>query len=323
MPLTLVTGGAGYIGAHVVSRLLIEGHQVRVLDDLSTGKLERIIDLPIEFLNGRIQDREMVIQALKNVDYVVHLAASKSVEESMLLPTKYLHNNFLGTMDLLGVVLHSNVRKFVFSSSAAVYQPILQGCLSEKSSTQPPSPYGNSKLKCEELMKLISSVSSISFTCLRFFNVIGSERPEFGDSSSFNLVPKTLFRISQGLSPVINGTNFDTPDGTCIRDYVDVRDVAEAHVRSLRESEKEWAFEVFNLGSGHGYSVLEVLNSIGKKLNKNLVPESQEKRPGDPPYLVADFRKIQTMLGWKTNFDLDSMIESSIRAWEMNNGPIK
>lgn len=322
MPLTLVTGGAGYIGAHVVSRLLIEGHQVRVLDDLSTGDLARIRDLPLEFINGRIQDKEILIESLKDVDYVVHLAASKSVEESMSLPSKYFFNNFLGTMELLSAVLHSKVRKFVFSSSAAVYQPVLQGYLNEESSTKPPSPYGNSKLKCEELMKLLSSVSSIAFTCLRFFNVIGSERPELGDSSSFNLIPKSLSRIAQGLPPVINGNSFETPDGTCVRDYVDVRDVAEAHVRTLCVDESDWRFEIFNLGSGNGYSVLEILSSIEKRLDKHLVPTILERRPGDPPYLVADYRKINAALGWKPSFDLDSMIESSIRAWEMKKSQI-
>lgn len=323
MPLTLVTGGAGYIGAHVVCRLLVEGHQVRVLDDLSTGKLERIGDLPIEFINGRIQDKEIVNESLADVDFVVHLAASKSVEESVLLPHKYFLNNFLGTMELLSVVLQSKVRKFVFSSSAAVYKPVPRGYLNEESCTEPPSPYGYSKLKCEELLRLLGSVSSISFTCLRFFNVIGSEKPELGDSSSFNLVPKSLSRISQGLPPVINGNSFGTPDGTCIRDYVDVRDVAEAHVRSLGDHEKNWNFEVFNLGSGNGYSVLEILGSIENKLDTKLVPAIGDRRPGDPPYLVADYRKINAALGWKPNFDLDSMIESSIWAWEMKHGLLK
>lgn len=315
MTLTLVTGGAGYIGAHVVERLLQEGHNVRVLDNLSTGDVERLKGFSIEFFKGDIQDVKVVKECLEGVENVVHLAASKSVEESVLNPRKYYLNNYMGTMKFLSVMSESNVKKVIFSSSAAVYEPIKNGLLDENSPTVPPSPYGKSKLMSERLLESMTCIEAVSFTCLRFFNVIGASNPNLGDFSDFNLIPKSLRRIQNGMSPVINGSSFNTVDGTCVRDYVDVRDVADAHVMALSAPQLAWDFEIFNLGSGHGYTVLEIISKLEEIMGSNLKPIFEDARAGDPPFLVAECSKIRRVLGWKPRYNLDSMIESSVNSW--------
>lgn len=311
----LVTGGAGYIGSHVVRELLGVGYKVKVIDDFSTGHHSRIASLPIDFFEGKFQDSSILTRALADVDSIIHLAASKSVEESMFDPEKYYSNNYFGTMKLINEACQWHIKRFVFSSSAAVYHPMPNVQLNEDSLVGPPSPYGLSKLLCEKLFESTSMVSQIQFTSLRYFNVIGSGAPNLGDTSTFNLVPKTLQRIENGLAPVINGNNLDTIDGTCVRDYVDVRDIADAHVRALENNSQSKSLVTYNLGSGQGFSVLEIIDTILKEIGKFITPEFGLSRPGDPQYLVASFEKINRELGWKPKYNLGEMIKSSVAAW--------
>lgn len=311
----LVTGGAGYIGSHVVRELLGVGYRVKVIDDFSSGHRSRIANLPINFFEGKFQDLNILTRALVDVDSIIHLAASKSVEESVYDPEKYYRDNFFGTMKLINEVCQWQIKRFVFSSSAAVYHPIPNAQLSEDSLLGPPSPYGLSKLLCEKLFELFSKVSQIQFTSLRYFNVIGSGAPNLGDTSTFNLVPKTLQRIENGLAPVINGNNLDTPDGTCVRDYIDVRDVADAHVRALENNFPSKGLITYNLGSGQGFSVLEIIDSILKEIGVVVSPEFEPSRLGDPSYLVASFEKINRELGWEPKYKIGEMIKSSVAAW--------
>ena len=311
----LVTGGAGYIGSHVVRELLGVGYKVKVIDDFSTGHHSRIASLPIDIFEGKFQNSSILTRALVDVDSIIHLAASKSVEESVFDPEKYYRENYFGTMKLINEVCQSQIKRFVFSSSAAVYHPMPNAQLNEDSLVGPPSPYGLSKLLCEKLLESTSMVSQVQFTSLRYFNVIGSGALNLGDTSTFNLVPKTLQRIEIGLNPVINGNDWNTLDGTCVRDYVDVRDVADAHVRALENNSRSKSLVTYNLGSGQGFSVLEIIDSILKEIGVVVSPEFGPSRLGDPPYLVASFEKINRELGWKPKYKLGEMIKSSVAAW--------
>jgi UDP-glucose 4-epimerase len=308
----LVTGGAGYIGAHVVIEFLEAGYDVKVLDNLTTGASSRINDLDVEFWNGNIQDEELVKKASKGVNGVIHLAASKSVEESVRNPEKYFRNNFLATSQFMNFVDKSNLQASVFSSSAAVYSPKVGGLLVEGDSCIPPSPYGRSKLMCESIFKYLFDDFNLSSVILRYFNVIAARDRERVDNSDFNVVPKTLRRIQSGLPAVVNGSDYDTVDGSCVRDYVDVRDIARAHVLSFEHVMNKKEFQILNLGSGKGFSVIQVLHEIYDQLGLDSNIQFEPRRPGDPAYLVADYMKASRLIGWNPTHDLQSMISSAL-----------
>ena len=313
MKRVLVVGGAGYIGAHVAWVLQESGYEVRIFDDFSNGLRRRVDGIFKDVVIGDILNRDQLLDSLRDVDSVIHLAAKKAVGESVTNPLKYYQHNVGGTLNLLASMSAKGVKKLVFSSTAAVYSPSEADSISEVDATEPLSPYGATKLLSEKLISEISRAEDLSAISLRYFNVVGSSRPEFGDNSKDNLVPKVFAALAAGEQPEIYGDNYPTPDGTCIRDYIHVEDIAQAHLFALRAVEGNKVDEVYNVGSGSGYSVKEMMNQISKTIGVDLNPRVTDRRDGDTPLLIASTKKINLELGWKPRFDLKEMIDS---AWE-------
>ena len=318
MTKVLVTGGAGYIGAHVAAELLNEGYSVRIYDDFSNGLHKRVDGKFRDIVEGDILDREKLLQAMQGVDAVIHLAAKKAVEESVKNPLKYYENNVGGTLNLLAAMSAKGVKTIVFSSSAAVYLPNDKDAVEETDPTVPLSPYGATKLLSEELISSVGNAEKISHVSLRYFNVVGSAIPEFGDNSKDNLVPKVFLALKSGKRPEIYGSDYPTPDGTCIRDYIHVQDLAKAHVAALKKAESGFTSAVYNVGSGKGYSVREMMNQISQTLGKDINPQESPARAGDSPKLIASIKKIEQELGWKPTATLKEMIDSSWAAESSN-----
>ena len=318
MTKVLVTGGAGYIGAHVAAELLSEGYRVRIYDDFSNGLHKRVDGKFRDIVEGDILDREKLLQAMQGVDAVIHLAAKKAVEESVKNPLKYYENNVGGTLNLLAVMSAKGVKTIVFSSSAAVYSPNDKDAVEEMDPTVPLSPYGATKLLSEELISSVGSAEKISHVSLRYFNVVGSAIPEFGDNSKDNLVPKVFLALKNGKRPEIYGSDYPTPDGTCIRDYIHVQDLAKAHVAALKKAESGFTSAIYNVGSGKGYSVREMMNQISQTLGKDINPQESPARAGDSPKLIASIKKIENELGWRPTATLKEMIDSSWAAESAN-----
>jgi len=318
MTKVLVTGGAGYIGAHVAAELLNEGYSVRIYDDFSNGLHRRVDGKFCDIVEGDIQDREKLIQAMNGIDAVIHLAAKKAVEESVQDPLKYYENNVGGTLNLLAAMSVKGVKKIIFSSSAAVYSPNDKDAIEETDPTVPLSPYGATKLLSEELISSVGGAEKIYNISLRYFNVVGSALPEFGDNSKDNLVPKVFLALKNGKRPEIYGTDYPTKDGTCIRDYIHVGDLAKSHVAALKKTESGFVSSVYNVGSGNGYSVREMMDQISKTLGRDINPEESPARSGDSPKLIASTKKIERELGWKPTATLKEMIDSSWQAEQAN-----
>ena len=314
MSKVLVTGGAGYIGAHVATELVNTGYEVRIFDDFSNGLPRRIEGRFSDVVSGDICDREALIKATQGIDSVIHLAAKKSVGESVAQPMKYYENNVGGTLNLLAAMSLTKVNKIVFSSSAAVYAPSEKSAIDESDLTEPLSPYGATKLLSEKLISTIGQADQISNISLRYFNVVGAGDDHLGDNARDNLVPRVFNAISNNLQPEIFGTDYPTKDGTCIRDYIHVSDLARAHVSALKKIESGYLSEVYNVGSGTGFSVKEVFDQMEKSMGMELNPKLSPRRPGDSPKLIASIAKIERDLGWKPTQTLKEMIDSAWRA---------
>ena len=313
MSKVLVTGGAGYIGAHVAAELLKSGYSIRIYDDFSNGLHRRVDGKFRDIVDGDMLDRVKLLAALDGIDAVIHLAAKKSVEESVKDPLKYYENNVGGTLNLLGAMAAKGVKQLVYSSSAAVYSPNDKEAVLEDDPTAPLSPYGASKLLSEQLISSVGSAEQISNISLRYFNVVGSNIAEFGDNSKDNLVPKVFLALKNGKRPQIYGSDYPTPDGTCIRDYIHVQDLALAHLAALKKVESGYISQVFNVGSGKGYSVKEMMDQISKSIGRDINPELSPARAGDSPKLIASIDKIKEQLGWSPKASLEEMIDS---AWQ-------
>jgi UDP-glucose 4-epimerase len=313
MSKVLVTGGAGYIGAHVAAELLKSGYNIRIYDDFSNGLHGRVDGKFRDIVDGDMLDRVKLLAALDGIDAVIHLAAKKSVEESVKDPLKYYENNVGGSLNLLGAMAAKGVKQLVYSSSAAVYSPNDKEAVLEDDPTAPLSPYGASKLLAEQLISSVGSAEQISNISLRYFNVIGSNIAEFGDNSKDNLVPKVFLALKNGKRPRIYGSDYPTPDGTCIRDYIHVQDLALAHLAALKKVESGYISQVYNVGSGKGYSVKEMMDQISKSLGRDINPEVSQARAGDSPKLIASIDKIKEQLGWSPKASLEEMIDS---AWQ-------
>ena len=313
MSKVLVTGGAGYIGAHVAAELLKSGYSIRIYDDFSNGLHRRVDGKFRDIVDGDMLDRVKLLAALDGIDAVIHLAAKKSVEESVKDPLKYYENNVGGTLNLLGAMAAKGVKQLVYSSSAAVYSPNDKEAVLEDDPTAPLSPYGASKLLAEQLISSVGSAEQISNISLRYFNVVGSNIAEFGDNSKDNLVPKVFLALKNGKRPQIYGSDYPTPDGTCIRDYIHVQDLALAHLAALKKVESGYISQVYNVGSGKGYSVKEMMDQISKSLGRDINPEVSPARAGDSPKLIASIDKIKEQLGWSPKASLEEMIDS---AWQ-------
>jgi UDP-glucose 4-epimerase len=321
----LVTGGSGYIGAHVVDALHKRGEQAVVLDDFSTGERGRTGDATV--VEGSILDDDLVRRTVAehSVRGIIHIAAKKQVGESVADPVKYYRENVVGTVGLLQAAVDTGLESFVFSSSAATYgmpdlDPIAGGRVTEDAPTVPMSPYGTSKLIGEWAARDISAATGLRVISLRYFNVAGAARPELGDPGVFNLIPMAFERIVAGEPPRIFGDDYPTADGTCIRDYIHVADIADAHVAALEHlvsgSGDGASYRVYNIGRGEGSSVREVLQTVAKVTGSDVEPVVVDRRPGDPARVVASADRISSELGWQASYDLEDMVASAWAAWQ-------
>jgi len=309
----LVVGGAGYIGAHVAYLLQEGGYGVRIYDDFSNGLKSRIEGKFSDVVIGDVLDRQALISACEGIDAVIHLAAKKAVGESVDNPLKYYENNVGGTLNLLAAMSLKGVKKIVFSSTAAVYAPSEKLSITESDLTEPLSPYGQTKLLSEKLISAVAKAENLSAISLRYFNVVGALRDEFADNSKDNLVPKVFAALKAGKNPEIYGSDYPTKDGSCIRDYIHISDLAKAHLVALEKVFVKNVDEVYNVGSGTGYSVTEMINQIAESIGKAITPMLSPRRPGDTAQLIASIAKIERDLGWKPERSLKEMIDS---AWQ-------
>ncbi|QYX79673.1 UDP-glucose 4-epimerase GalE [Streptomyces akebiae] len=317
----LITGGAGYIGAHVVRAMRDAGEEAVVYDDLSTGLAERVPEsVPLEI--GSTLDGERLARVIRDrrVTGVVHLAAKKQVGESVELPLHYYRENVEGLRTLLSAVTDAGVASFVFSSSAAVYgmpSAAREGALvTEEAPCAPMSPYGETKLVGEWLVRATGRATGLSTASLRYFNVAGAATPELADTGVFNLVPMVFEKLSEGAPPRIFGADYPTPDGTCVRDYIHVVDLAEAHVATARRLREAPGTDLtLNIGRGEGVSVREMIDRINALTGHDLAPVVVDRRPGDPARVVASADRIATELSWKARYGVEDMISSAWAGW--------
>ena len=318
----LVTGGAGYIGAHVVESILASGRTGVVLDDLSTGISSRLSQ-DISLFQVSLKDSEAVHQIFdtQEISGVLHLAAKKRVGESVERPDYYWQENVGGLQNLLAAMKVHKVKNYVFSSSAAVYgQPdVPPGTLiTEETPCTPINPYGATKLEGEVLSRAMAESDGLKVAALRYFNVAGAGRPELGDQYIFNLVPIVFDALVRGEQPIVFGNDYSTPDGSCIRDYVHVQDLADAHIAAMNFVEKsEAGFTAINIGTGLGASVFEVLSMIQEVTGISIDPIIGERREGDPAALVADVSFAKQVLGWQSSRDLRDIVTSAWDAWQL------
>ncbi|MDX3521590.1 UDP-glucose 4-epimerase GalE [Streptomyces scabiei] len=316
----LITGGAGYIGAHVVRAMLDAGEETVVYDDLSTGVAERVPDgVPLEI--GSTLDAERLARVVRDrrVTGVVHLAAKKQVGESVELPLHYYRENVEGLRTLLRAVTDAGVGSFVFSSSAAVYGMPDVDLVTEETPCVPMSPYGETKLAGEWLVRATGRAAGLSTASLRYFNVAGAASPGLADTGVLNLVPMVFEKLSEGAPPQIFGTDYPTPDGTCVRDYIHVVDLAEAHVAVARRLREAPGTDLtLNIGRGDGVSVREVIDRIIALTGHDVSPVAVGRRPGDPARVVASADRIAAELGWKARYGVDDMISSAWAGRQVN-----
>jgi UDP-glucose 4-epimerase len=309
----LVVGGAGYIGSVCAELLLDEGHTVAVLDNLSEGH-QSAVDSRAELIELDLGDREATFNALRRLrpDAVMHFAASALVSESMEDPSKYFRNNIANGVNLLDSMVAANVQRLVFSSTCATFGPPERVPIDESCPQRPINPYGESKLAFERILRWYDEIHGLRFVSLRYFNAAGaSER--FGEDHrcETHLIPNVL-KVALGSKSFIKifGTDYDTPDGTCIRDYIHILDLSRAHILALGASGSAF----YNLGTGGGTSVREVIDACRKVTGKKIPIVERPRRPGDPPRLIAASEKIKQELGWSPRFQqLDVIIES---AWK-------
>ncbi|MFD5701433.1 UDP-glucose 4-epimerase GalE [Streptomyces lasiicapitis] len=313
----LITGGAGYIGAHVARAMAGSGERVVVLDDVSSGMPERLpADIPL--IRGTSLDGELVRRVLAEhaVTGVVHLAARKQVGESVEQPLRYYRENVGGLTTLLEAVVDAGVGRFVFSSSAAVYgNPPDADLVSEDTPCAPVSPYGETKLAGEWLVRATGRAHGITTTSLRYFNVAGAASPELADTGVYNVIPMVFDRLTRGEAPRVFGTDHPTPDGTCVRDYIHVSDLAEAHLAAARRTAGSGTDLTVNIGRGEGVSVRELLDVIAEVTGDHRAPVVEPRRAGDAPRAVADARLAAKELDFTSRRGVREMVESAWAGW--------
>jgi UDP-glucose 4-epimerase len=320
----LVTGGAGYIGSVVTAQLLAEGHEVVVVDDLSTGHADAVPpgaefhQLPITALDGRLGDW--------GIEAAIHFAAKSLVGESTQEPAMYWRNNVVGTIALLDSLRAYGVDRIVFSSSAATYGEVAEQPIVESSATRPTSPYGSTKLAIDLALTDYARSYGMGAVSLRYFNVAGAlhtvEGLSFGErhATETHLIPNAL-RAASGSGEALNlfGTDYPTPDGTCVRDYIHVVDLADAHLKAVGAAEPG-VHHIVNLGSGHGNSVREVLSTVAEVTGREVPINEAPRRAGDPPVLIASNAKAADLLGWAPERDLRTMVAD---AWQFEQARVR
>ncbi|MFW3172986.1 UDP-glucose 4-epimerase GalE [Geodermatophilus sp. CPCC 206100] len=316
----LVTGGAGYIGGHIVSAMREGGQEVVVLDDLSSGDPARIPGTPL--VHGSVLDAGRVAQTLREHDVrgVVHVAAKKQVEESVHRPLYYYRENVEGLRVLLEAATEAGVGSFIFSSSAAVYGSPDVDVVDEDTPCLPVNPYGTTKLVGERMVEEVSAATGLRYVNLRYFNVAGAGTPELTDVGVSNLVPMVFQRLAGQQAPRIFGDDYDTPDGTCIRDFIHVADVASAHVAAAAAlADGRVGTLTANIGRGEGVSVQEMIATIrrvtGTADQEWSRPVIEPRRAGDPARVVASADRIREALGWKARYGVEEMVASAWAGW--------
>ena len=318
----LVPGGAGYIGSHMVRYLQETGHEAVVLDDFSTGHEWAVKDS--EILRLSLLDQAALSRALKGrkFDCVIHFAGKSLVDESIKRSNAYYRSNVVGSLNLINELMLNDNHNVVFSSSAAIFGNPIAAKINEDHPRDPINPYGRTKLTVENFLQHICDTHGMNATCLRYFNAAGAHHSgKLGEAHEpeTHLIPKILNSgnyTSEKLK--VYGHDYDTPDGTCIRDYVHVEDLAQAHLKALEFMQVNEGFSAFNLGNGNGFSVLEVITACEHVLGKRVEYQFSDRREGDPPVLIADSRKAAAQLGWSPKYtSLESIIMSAY-FWHLN-----
>ena len=311
----LVVGGAGYIGSHATRALRRHGYEVVIYDNLSTG--HKFLADGFELIAGDIADPAKLAQVMRQSDAVMHFAAYAYVGESVENPRKYFQNNVEAALTLLNTALDAGVRRFVFSSSCAVYGVPVTVPIPESNPRRPVNPYGVSKLFVENALEAYDHAYGMRFANLRYFNAAGAdESGEIGElhNPETHLIPLALAAAAgKGAELQVFGTDYPTPDGTCVRDYIHVNDLAEAHVLALEQVMKKNESVALNLGTGQGYSVMEVINTVERVTGRAVPRVVGPRRPGDPPALVADSKRAQQVLGWRPSRSLEEIVST---AWK-------
>ena len=315
----LVCGGAGYIGSHTVYELIDKGDDVVIVDSLETGHI-KAVHKDARFYKGDIRDKEFLTNVFdkESIDAVIHFAANSLVGESMVNPLKYYDNNLYGTKVLLEVMIEHDVKKIVFSSTAATYGEPERVPILETDKTEPTNTYGETKLSMEKMMKWTDVAHGLKYVALRYFNACGAHKSgEIGEDHhpETHLIPLIL-QVPLGKREAISvfGNDYDTKDGTCIRDYIHVTDLAQAHILAVDYLMKGNESNIFNLGNGVGFTVNEVIETARKVTGKEIKAVMAERRAGDPAQLIASSEKAKTVLGWKPEHaDLEEIIAS---AWK-------
>ncbi|MFF3831382.1 UDP-glucose 4-epimerase GalE [Streptomyces sp. NPDC002458] len=314
----LITGGAGYIGAHVAKAMTGAGEKVVVLDDISSG-IEARLPADVTLVRGSASDREVLDRVLAEhaVTGVVHLAAKKQVGESVEKPLLYYRENVTGLGVLLEAVVAAGVRRFLFSSSAAVYGVPDVDLITEETPCAPINPYGETKLAGEWLVRATGRAHGISTACLRYFNVAGAAEPELADTGVFNVVPMFFDRLTRGETPRIFGDDYPTPDGTCVRDYIHVADLADAHLAVAAHLDRgsDGGDLTVNIGRGEGVSVRRLAELVGEVTGLPAEPVVEPRRPGDAARAVASAARMTEELGWTARRGMREMVESAWEGW--------
>lgn len=314
----LVTGGAGYIGAHVVRAFRADGIDVAVIDDLSSGKAEFLVE-GVPFTHANLLDSDAVHQALEGASGVVHLGGFKYAGVSVERPMHTYTQNVSAMVSLLTAMADQGVGNIVFSSSAGVYGTPKDEVVTEQTPPDPQSPYGETKLIGEWLLADQAKAVALNHTALRYFNVVGSGDPAVYDASPYNLFPIVCNLLTQGKVPQIYGTDHPTADGTSVKDYVHVADLARAHVAAARALDAGTTLEpVYNLGSGTGTSVREIMDAARRVTGIDFTPTEGPRRPGDPSRVVASGELAARDLEWKNSYTVDEMFATAWEAWPKN-----
>jgi UDP-glucose 4-epimerase len=316
----MITGGAGYIGAHVVRAMRAAGESVVVYDDLSTGDAKRVPD-EVPLVAASVLDRPRLTEAIAEhqVTGVVHIAAKKQVGQSVEQPLYYYRENVTGLQTLVEAMTETGVDRLVFSSSAAVYGMPDVDLVTEDTPCLPMSPYGETKLIGERLVRAAGRAHGLRTVSLRYFNVAGAAAPELGDPGVYNLIPMIFERFQAQQSPRIFGDDYPTPDGTCIRDYIHIADIASAHLAAARRLSALPAGGdlTLNIGRGEGVSVQEMVDRVRTLTgHTHLTPEITARRPGDPAKIVAAADRIREELNWSAQYGVDDMITSAWAGWQ-------
>lgn len=323
MPKIIVAGGAGYIGSHMAKALIRAGYETVVFDNLNTGHRDLVPQKAV-LVQGDLKNAADIARLFRDhrPEAVIHFAASSLVGESVQDPLKYYENNVAAAVCLLKEMLKADIKKIIFSSTAAVYGEPVQTPIAETHPLEPVNPYGRSKLTIEHMLQDLSKSHGLAYVALRYFNAAGADSEgETGErhSPETHLIPNILKAVKQGTSVSVFGNDYPTKDGTCVRDYIHVEDLCRAHLLALKALERPGVAESINLGIGDGFSVMEVIQAAEKVTGKKVKFQISPRRPGDPSTLIASNGKAKQVLGWEPQIGLEKIVRDAWN-WEQKNG---